>query len=313
MDYRQLGHTDMRVSSLSFGASALGSVFGKAEKPEGIKTVHAAIDNGINYIDVSPFYGDTLAEQVLGEALMSIPRDKYYLATKAGRFAKGQFNYSPKAIEKSLLESLERLGTDYLDVLQLHDIEYQKGRHLETVINESIPFLQKLKQKGLIRYIGITSYPIDIFKKIGEQTKVDTMLCHSHYMLSDTSMLELLPMAKKQGIGLIAASPLGMGLLTQRGVADWHPATAEDKQAVQKAAEFCKANGTSIEKLALQFGCANPDIPTNLVSTSKATRIIDNIQVLEESLDMELVKVVQEILLPIKDKDFDFANNCEHM
>lgn len=313
MEYRQLGNTDMRVSSLSFGASALGSVFGKVDNQEGIRTVHAAIDNGINYIDVSPFYGDTKAETVLGEALKSIDRDKYFLATKSGRFAKGHFDFSPKALEKSLYESLNRLGVDYLDVLQLHDIEYQNRQHLEMVVKESIPFLQEMKSKGLIRYCGITSYPIEVFDWINQRAAVDTMLCHSHYMLSDTSMLDLVPMVKDKGVGLIAASPLGMGLLTERGVADWHPATANDKETVQKAAKFCKDNGTSIEKLALQFGCANPDIPTNLVSTSKSTRIVDNINILEENMDLEIVSAVQNILNPLKDKDFDFAKNCELM
>ncbi|WP_066630991.1 aldo/keto reductase [Labilibacter marinus] len=313
MDYRQLGNTDMHVSQLSFGASALGAVFGKIDNSEGIKTVHAAIDNGINYLDVSPFYGDTVAESVLGEALKTIPRDKYYLATKTGRFAKGNFDFSAKAIEKSLHESLNRLGVEYLDVLQLHDIEYQQGKHLDIIVNESIPFLHELKEKGLIRYAGITSYPIEVFKHVHQHAQVDIMLCHSHYMLNDTSMLDLLPMAKQDGVGLIAASPLGMGLLTERGVADWHPATDNDKAIVQKAASFCKKNGTSIEKLALQFGCANTDIPTNLVSTSKTHRIIDNIKVVEEKMDEELVKEVQKILHPIKNKDFDFAKNCELM
>lgn len=313
MEYRKLGNTDMLVSSLSFGASALGAMFGKTDDNEGIKTVHAAISNGINYIDVSPFYGDTMAEKVLGSALQSVSRDNYYLATKAGRYAKGYFNFTPEAIEKSLHESLSRLGVEYLDVLQLHDIEYQQKKHLDIVINESIPYLQELKAKGLIRYAGITSYPIEVFEHVHKNAMVDTMLCHSHYMLSDTSMLKLLPLAKKDGVGLIAASPLGMGLLTERGVSDWFPATIEDKQTVQKAAAFCKKNGTSIEKLALQFGCANPDVPTNLVSTSKSKRIESNIQVIEEKLDIELVQEVQNILKPIKDKDFDFANNCELM
>ncbi|MDC1105867.1 aldo/keto reductase [Prolixibacteraceae bacterium] len=313
MEYRKLGKTDMTVSALSFGASALGGVFGKADKSEGVKTVHAAIDNGINYIDVSPFYGDTVAETVLGEALKTVSRDKYFLATKAGRYANGYFNFTPEAIEKSLHESLSRLGVDYLDVFQLHDIEYQQAKHLDIVINESIPYLHELKAKGLIRYAGITSYPIEIFPKVIEKAEVDTLLCHSHYMLSDTSMLQLLPLAEKKSVGLIAASPLGMGLLTERGVADWFPATELDKQTVQKAAAFCRENGTTIETLALKFGCANPDIPTNLVSTSKSHRIVNNIKLIEEPLDLDLVRAVQEILAPIKDKDFDFANQCEQM
>ncbi len=303
----------MDVSILSFGASALGNVFGASDEGMGIRTVHAAMDHGINYFDVSPFYGDTLAETVLGKALKSIARDKYYLATKTGRFAKGNFDFSPKTIKKSLEESLNRLNVEYLDVLQLHDIEYQNRKHLPIVINESIPYLYELKAKGLIRYAGITSYPIEVFKKVYEAAPVDTMLCHGHYMLNDTLMEELIPYAKKDGVGLIAATPLGMGLLTERGVADWHPAGSLDKEVVQKAIACCKEHGTTIEELALQFGVSNPDIPTNLVSTSKEQRIIDNIKTIEKELDLDLLRKVQDILKPIKNKDYDFAGNCELM
>ena len=313
MKYRKLGNTDMNVSILSYGASALGNVFGASDEGMGIRTVHAAMDHGINYFDVSPFYGDTLAETVLGKALKSIARDKYYLATKTGRFAKGYFDFSPKSIQKSLEESLNRLNVEYLDVLQLHDIEYQNRKHLPIVINESIPYLYELKAKGLIRYAGITSYPIEVFKQVYEAAPVDTMLCHGHYMLNDTLMEELIPYAKKDGVGLIAATPLGMGLLTERGVADWHPAGQLDKEVVQKAIECCKEHGTTIEELALQFGVSNPDIPTNLVSTSKEQRIIDNINTIEKELDLDLLRKVQDILKPIKNKDYDFAGNCELM
>ncbi|MBI9057568.1 MAG: aldo/keto reductase [Labilibaculum sp.] len=303
----------MNVSILSYGASALGGVFSGTDDNEGIRAVHASISNGINYLDVSPFYGDTKAEVVLGQALKAIPRDKYFLATKTGRFAKGLFDFSPEMIDKSLKESLERLGTDYLDVLQLHDIEYQGQKHIQKVIEQSIPHLEKLKKSGVIRYYGITSYPIDVFKQVQVEARVDTMLCHGHYMLSDTLMLDLVPYAKNDGVGLIAASPLGMGLLTERGVADWHPATNEDRKCVQNAVVFCKQNGTTLEKLALQFSVAHPDIPTNLVTSSNENRMISNIKVIEEKLDLELLAEVHKILKPITNKDFDFAGNCEFM
>lgn len=309
MEYRQLGNTDMKVSALSFGASSLGGVFVEVDEAECIRTVHTTIDRGINFIDVSPFYGDTRAETVLGKALKTVPRDKYFLATKTGRFGDGSFDYSPKRIRKSLDESLKRLRVDYLDVFQLHDIEYEGARHLNVIINESIPYLMELKQQGVIRYFGITSYPVSIFGEVHEQCKVDTMLCHCHYMLSDTSMLELLPYAQNDGVGLIAASPLGMGLLTERGVPDWHTATPEDMNCVKRAVTFCKEQGTSLEKLALQFGVANPDIPTNLVSSSKVARMIENIIIVEQPIDHELVKEVQRLLEPIKNKDFNFSGS----
>src|SRR5699024_1016997 len=120
----------LKVSALSYGASSLGSVFRDINEAEGIKTVHTAIDNGINLIDVSPYYGLTKAETVLGKALKTVPRDKYILSTKAGRIAENEFDFSQKRIFQSLEDSLKRLGTDDVDILLLHDIEFGSYRQV---------------------------------------------------------------------------------------------------------------------------------------------------------------------------------------
>ena len=88
MNYNEIGKTGMRVSNLSFGASSLGGVFHDIREAEGIKAVYTAVENGMNFIDVSPYYGHYKAETVLGKALKEIPRDKYYLSTKVGRYEK---------------------------------------------------------------------------------------------------------------------------------------------------------------------------------------------------------------------------------
>lgn len=122
MQYRTLGATGLKVSVLSYGASSLGSVFRKIDPAEGIRTVHTAVDRGINLIDVSPYYGLTKAETVLGQALQDIPRDKVILSSKAGRYGENEFDFSYERIMQSVEESLQRLHTDYLDILLLHDI-----------------------------------------------------------------------------------------------------------------------------------------------------------------------------------------------
>ena len=113
MKYRKLKNTDLDVSVLSYGASSLGSVFREINEAEGIKTVHEVIDSGINLIDVSPYYGLTKAETVLGKALVDIPRDKYILSSKAGRYGENEFDFSRKGILTSVENSLQRLHTDY--------------------------------------------------------------------------------------------------------------------------------------------------------------------------------------------------------
>ena len=106
MDYRSLGRTGLEVSALSLGASPLGSVFRDVDEAEAIRTVHVAIDLGINLIDVSPYYGLTKSETVLGKALKGIPRDKYYLMTKVGRYGAAEFDFSAGRVVASVDESL---------------------------------------------------------------------------------------------------------------------------------------------------------------------------------------------------------------
>ncbi len=307
MNYRTLGKTGLQVSTLSYGASALGSVHHEIDEADGLRAVHCAVKLGINYIDVSPFYGLTVAETLLGKVLKEIPRDTYYLSTKAGRYGFEEFDYSSEHITKSVEESMKRLHVDYFDILLLHDIEYQGRRFMPQALNEGIPTLQKLKEHGKIRFYGFSAYPIDVFHQTLEQVDVDVILNHNHYCLNDTLLLDLLPLLREKNIGLINASPLACGLLTKRGAADWHPATNEDKSVIQRAIEFCEQHGTSLEKLAIQFATSNEDIPTTLVSTASSDRIAKNAAWAEEVPDEQMVMKVQEILQPIFNKDYNFG------
>src|SRR5437764_1164161 len=114
----------MTPSRLGFGASPLGGVFGHADEEEGIRAVRRAVDLGISYFDVSPFYGDTRAETVLGKALRGVPRDSYYLSTKIGRYGNDEFDFSSARVRPSIEESMSRLGVDRLDLVLCHDIEF---------------------------------------------------------------------------------------------------------------------------------------------------------------------------------------------
>ncbi|WP_077624219.1 aldo/keto reductase [Sediminibacillus massiliensis] len=299
MKYRKLGETGLDVSVLSYGASSLGSVFREINEAEGIKSVHAAVDQGINLIDVSPYYGLTKAETVLGKALVDIPRDKYFLSTKAGRYGETEFDFSKQKIKRSLEESLQRLGTDYLDILYLHDIEF--GSY-EQVMGEGIPALEELKKQGKIRFYGVSGLPLTIFEKVLETAHLDVILSYCHYSLNDTSLLSLVPMLQQKKTGLVNASPLSMGLLSSRPVAGWHPADEEIKLACQKAAAFCESNGENLAKLAIQFSVRNDCIPTTLVSTASERNIIKNIEWTEEPINEELLEAVLDILQPIHNK-----------
>lgn len=301
MEYRTLGKTGLKVSVLSFGGSSLGSVFRNIDENEGIRVVHIAMDMGVNFIDVSPFYGLTKAENVLGKALKGIPRDKYFLTTKLGRYGDTfeDFNFSAERAVASIDESLQRLGVEYLDVIQCHDVEFGS---LDQVVNETIPALRKMQEQGKVRFVGITGLPLKIFSYVLDRTEVDTILSYCHYSINNTRLEELLPYFKEKNIGIINASPLSMGLLSQRGAPAWHPATDEIKQVCAKAAQYCTEKGKSIEKLAVQFSVRNPDIPTTLVGTANPGNMRRNIEWVDESFDEELLQEVQEILKPVQDK-----------
>jgi len=301
MIYRDLGKTGLKVSALSFGASSLGGVFHSINEAEAIKAVHTAVDYGINFIDVSPYYGFTKAETVLGKALKEMDRSKYILSTKVGRFgADGikSWDYSAQRAIKSVDESLSRLNIDYIDLINVHDIEFSD---LEQVINETLPALISLKESGKVGHVGITGLPLELFKKVIDRVPagtVETILSFCHYCLNDDALIDYIPYFQENNVGIINASPLSMGLLSERGAPDWHPAPALLHDVCKKAALHCKSKGYRIEQLAMKYSTTHADIATTLVSTAQPKNIIDNIQWIEEPLNEELLQEVQAILAP---------------
>ncbi len=310
MKYRPLGKTGLNVSSLGFGASSLGGVFHAVDETEAIRAVHAALDLGINYFDVAPAYGGTRSETVLGKALQGIPRDRYFLSTKIGKYTNpGKYgddtlDYSRDRTRRSIEESAARLGTDYFDIIHIHDIEYQDRQHTEWALTEGYEAVSELKREGRIGAVSFGIYPMDLWWRIFTTLPVDAALVHNHYSLHDTRLLELLPLAREKGIGIINASPFGSGLLTDRGPADWHPATPEQRAIFRQAAEYCTALGTSISKLALQFSSQHPEIPTTMFSSSSAESVRRNVAWAAEPFDPGLVAKVREMLKPVSHTDW---------
>ena len=302
MRYTELGKTGMKISHLSFGASSLGSVFRETNLKESCEAVEAAIEGGINFIDVSPYYGHYKAETVLGQALKNIPRDKYFLSTKVGRYGKDGVNtwdYSAQRVTDSVYESMERLGIDHIDLINVHDIEFQAARPggLQLVVDETLPALVELKKKGVVGHVGITDLQLENLKWVAERFDgVESILNFCHYTLNDDALTDYLEFFEQKGIGIINASPLSMGLLSQRGVPAWHPAPKALVEACQKAAAHCNAKGYPIERLAVQYSASNPRIASTLFSSANPDNVRRNIQWANEEPDWQLVKEVKEII-----------------
>ena len=299
MKYHKIGKTGMKVSSLGFGASSLGGVFHDLKEKQGIEAVFTAVESGINFIDVSPYYGYYKAETVLGKALKDIKRDKYYLSTKVGRYGENGVNtwdYSAKRVTASVYESMERLNVDYLDLINVHDIEFAD---LQQVVDETLPALVKLKEEGVVKHVGITDLQLENLKwvidHVAEGT-VESILNFCHYCLCDDKLVDFLDYFEEKGVGIINASPLSMGLLTERGVPDWHPAPKSLIDACAKAAEYCKSKNFPIEKLAMQFSVSNDRIATTLFSTTNSDNVKKNIESINEPIDWDLVKEVRDII-----------------
>lgn len=299
MKYYEIGKTGMKVSALSFGASSLGGVFHEINENRALDAVYTAVDNGMNFIDVSPYYGHYKAEAVLGKALPNIDRGKYYLSTKVGRYGKDGVNtwdYSARRAKESVYESLERLHIDYIDLINVHDVEFSD---LNQVINETLPALCELREEGVVKHVGITDLQPENLQFIIDrvpQGTVESVLCFCHYCLNDDMLIDYFDYFENKGIGIINASPFAMGLLSKRGVPDWHPAPKALVEACQKATEHCEAKGYPIEKLAIQYAISNPRIATTLFSSANPDNVKKNIQYVEEPIDWQLVKEVQDII-----------------
>ena len=292
MKYNILGNTGLKVSALSYGASPLGGVFGAIDEKEGIRTVHKALDLGVNLVDVSPYYGNTVAESVLGKAIKTAQRDSFILSSKAGRYGPdfADFDFSESRIRKSLEESLNRLNTDYLDIFLLHDIEFAS---LTQIFSESLPALHALKKEGKVRFVGVTGYPVRIFEEtVKNDSNIDVVLTYCRYGLHDQTLLRCLPSLATKGIGVINASPTAMGVLTDNGAPDWHPASTAFLETARKARSLCQKKGVNITQLAMQYATGHSDIASTLVGTACPHKMGQNVDWINQPIDSALLDEV---------------------
>ena len=296
MEYRSLGQTGLKLPSLSFGASSLGAEFRSVDIGEAMSAVHAALDVGMNFIDTSPFYGRGMSEVLLGVALRGVPRDKYILGTKLGRYDKAHFDFSARRVVESVDVSLHRLGVEYLDICLCHDIEFVE---MQQIVDETLPALRKVQQQGKVRFVGVSGYPMKMFQFVLDQTPLDVVLSYNHYTLQNTMYGDLVPYLKSKQVGIMNAAPFSARLLTNDPLPPWHKATPEVRRVAKAAADHCAARGSDLAKLALQFSIANPDLTTCVTGSARPERVREWAKWAAEPLDQQLLAEVQTILQPI--------------
>ncbi|MDB4703532.1 aldo/keto reductase [Akkermansiaceae bacterium] len=300
MQTRPLGKTDLDLPILSFGASSLGAEFRSVNIDEVMKSTITALDLGMNFIDTSPFYGRGMSEVMLGQGLKGIPRDSYLLGTKLGRYSDIHFDFSAKRVEESIHISLHRLGTDHLDVLLMHDVEFVQ---LSQIWEETWPALLKAKEQGKVRAIGFSCYPMKTFNTVLDQIEdtCDCVLSYNQYTLQNTAFAEnLLSRLKQQNIGVINAGPFSARLLTNAPLPDWLKEPEEVKAAARAAAKLCGDNGVDLAQLALQFSCEHTDISSTVAGSANPENIKKWHEWLAEPIDRSLLAEVQAIFAPVK-------------
>jgi len=298
MQKRTLGQTGLQLPVLSFSASSLGEEFRKVSLDEALHSVRVALDCGLTFIDTSPFYGRGMSEVLLGIALRDVPRDSFTLCTKLGRYDLQHFDFSAKRVAESVDVSLHRLGTDHLDIILCHDIEFVD---MQQIVDETLPALRRVQQQGKVRFIGFSGYPQKIFRFICDQTDVDCVLSYNQYTLQNTRFAEeTIPYLKAKGVGILNAGPFSARLLTNAPLPAWLKEPENVKAAARKAAEHCAKKGIDLAKLALQFSCSNPDITTTIAGSANPDNIRKWARWIEEPLAPQLLAEVLEIFKPVK-------------
>uniref|UniRef100_A0A182TFY4 NADP-dependent oxidoreductase domain-containing protein n=1 Tax=Anopheles melas TaxID=34690 RepID=A0A182TFY4_9DIPT len=261
MEYLPLGRTGLKVSKVSFGTGTFSQLYGDLDEAKALEAVKHAVQRGINYIDTAPYYGQGRSEKVLGRALRAIPRAAYYVATKVSRYEReydGMFDYSAQKTRQSVERSLQLLGLDYLDVVQIHDVEF--APNLDIVLNETLPTLETLRAEGKLRFIGVSAYPLGVLREIITKApgRFHTVLSYCRNTLFDDSLEEYIPFFREHKMGLICASGHGMGLLTNGGPQPWHPADRQLREVCAEAAAYCKREGVELGKLAMHHALQMP-------------------------------------------------------
>ena len=298
MEKRPLGKTGLQLPILGFGASSIGQEFRRVNLDEALKSVHVALECGLSFIDTSPFYGRGMSEVLLGMALRDVPRESYTLCSKLGRYDLSHFDFGARRVAESVDVSLHRLGTDYLDIILCHDIEFVP---MQQIVDETIPALRKIQKQGKARFVGFSGYPQKIFRFICDQTEVDCVLSYNQYTLQNTRFADdTVPYLRAKGIGAMNAGPFSARLLTNAPLPKWLKEPEPVKAAARTAAELCARRGSDIAKLALQFSAANPDIATTIAGSANPENIRNWAKWVAEPINKELLTEMLEIFKPVK-------------
>lgn len=324
MEYRKLGNTALELSVITHGAFAIGgNMWGGNTKKDSIDSIHASLDHGVTTIDTAPFYGFGLSEEMIGEAIKGKDRSKIQLLTKFGLIwdgsnnGKGEyffdaeqdgkkvpvFKYASKGnIIKETEESMKRLGTDYIDLLQLH------WPDATTPISETMEALELLIQQGKIRAAGVSNYSVAQLKEASETLKLASNQV-SYSMLNRTIESDLVPYALDTNMGIIVYSPMERGLLTGKYFKDNKLKDNDHrngyfsqfdlekvKNLLQAIKPIAESKGATVSQLVLRWTTLQPAISIVLAGARNAEQSVANAQSMNISLSAEELQIISNEL-----------------
>lgn len=327
MEYRKLGESGLELSAITYGAFAIGgTMWGGNEKQDSIKAVHASLDNGVTSIDTAPFYGLGESEELIGQAIKGRSRDKIQLLTKFGLVWDGSNNgageyffdathqgknypvykFGSKAnIIKEVEESLKRLGTDYIDLLQIHWPDNA------TPISETMEAMDALLKEGKIRAAGVCNYNL---QQIQEANKAITLASNQlpYSMLNRAIEKDMVPYALENNMGLIAYSPMERGLLTGKYFKDGKLKSDDHRNGyfsqfdLEKVKAFTESlepiaasKGATVSQLVLRWTTLQPGISVVLAGARNAAQAIENAKAINVSLSAEEIQAINSELAKI--------------
>ncbi|MDX2938362.1 aldo/keto reductase [Streptomyces ipomoeae] len=288
MRYSTLGSTGLKVSRLGLGTTTFMGIFTRRSPDDCVRVLLRGLDAGINLVDTAPSYGEGLAEEMVGRALRG-RRDDVVLTTKVGSYVPEAFDFSPRRIRSGLEDSLRRLGTDHVDVLFAHDIEYG---HPEQILGEVLPLLAELRDEGKTRAIGVSGLLLEPLGTAVDRAGVDVVQTYCRYGLHDQSLVEPATGWRASGAGTVLGSPVAMGLLTQAGPPAWHPAHPTLKAAAREAAALCAAHGTDLAALAMRYALDCPYLDSVLTGAGDPDHLDRNLLALDTAAEPDLLQAV---------------------
>ncbi|HJP79140.1 MAG TPA: aldo/keto reductase [Pseudonocardiaceae bacterium] len=309
-NHRALGRGGLRVGPLGFGAAVIGNLYTAVDPDTANGTVHAALDRGVRYFDTAPHYGLGLSEERLGAGIAGFDRSQVLISTKVGRLLiddpsgadrrdvelfdvpaskRRVYDYSRDGVLRSLESSLDRLGTDHVDILFVHDPD----NHYREALEGAFPALEELRSQGVIRSYGAGMNSPGMLADFVRNTDLDVVMLAGRYTLLDQGALaELLPLCARRGVSMVAAGVFNSGLLAvDRPAAgatyDYAPADEEILARANRIADVCQRHGVSLPQAAVQFPLNHPAVATVVLGARTAEEVNRNATLFDEPVPLE--------------------------